>query len=630
MRELNLKRFVKSTALAFVVGVTAQAGAVEQPNIVIIFNDDLGYADVGCFGSETNRTPRIDQLAKEGRKFTSFYVGSSVCSASRASLMTGRYPQNVEVHGVYFPNRSKPGLPNGLDPKYFSIPKLFKTVGYKTLLAGKWHLGDEPKYLPTRHGFDTFYGIPYSNDMYPAKEMKYADDCLYLEGMTPEKIKAAFEGLPEGKQPKMGNKVPLMRDEACIEFPLDQTTITRRLADESIRFIEESVAEEKPFFILLTNPMPHTPLYVSPAFDGKTGQGLYSDVIAEIDFNTGRVLEALKANGVDENTLIIFSSDNGPWLIKSTQGGSAGPLRDGKGSSFEGGFRVPCIMRWPAKIPANTECTEIASTIDLLPTFAAITGAKIPADAQLDGHAIESLMVDAAAKSPHDAFYFAKNGIRVGDWKFYRGPRHSHWAFPKAQMPKDNPREQYLFNLKSDVGETTNVMDQYPEVTERLMQQLGEHLGKQISAPKQVTRPKPAPALTAATKPSESAPPVGTRYEIESGELVGEVLVRERSNASGGQQVGNLQKPGAAVVLTVDGGAAGGTFDAVLGYASLKGARLSLKVNGIVQKESLSPTGGWSDFKAVALSVSLKPGTDNRIEIQCPGANLDYLDLKAQ
>jgi len=242
-----------------------QGRHARRPNLVLIFNDDMGYADLGCFGAPKNKTPRIDRMAKEGRRFTEFYVASSVCSPSRAALMTGCYPRRVGVPGVLFPNRAS----RGLDPEHFTIAELLKSVGYKTLAAGKWHLGDEPKFLPTNQGFDSFYGVPYSNDMYPAKNMKYADDCLFREGITPETIEAAFAAAPEGRQPgEMRHKVPLMRDEECIEFPLDQTTITRRLADEGIRFIEQSVKQRKPFFLYLANPMPHVPLFVSPEFEG--------------------------------------------------------------------------------------------------------------------------------------------------------------------------------------------------------------------------------------------------------------------------------------------------------------------------------------------------------------------------
>lgn len=563
----------------------------------------MGYADLGCFGAPKNKTPRIDRMAKEGRRFTDFYVASSVCSPSRAALMTGCYPRRVGVPGVFFPNRGS----RGLDPKHFTIAELLKSVGYKTLAAGKWHLGDEPKFLPTNQGFDSFYGIPYSNDMYPAKNMKYADNCLFLEGITPEKIEAAFAAAPEGRQPgKMRHKVPLMRDEECIEFPLDQTTITRRLADESIRFIEQSVKERKPFFLYLANPMPHVPLFVSPEFEGKSAGGLYGDVIEEIDFNTGRILDALKENGVDENTLVIFTSDNGPWLIKGNHGGSAKPFRDGKGSSYEGGQRVPCVMRWPARIPAGTECKELATAMDFLPTFAAITGAKLPPDLKLkpDGHNIQNLMMGGPEeKTPYDLFYFSGNqAVRTGKWKYREGRRYGHWSSVQA---KENPKEKQLFDLADDPGEANNLIEKYPELAQRLTALLSQ-----------------SPNQTMAI--FDPAPPNGTRYELEIGEVSG------GANA-GSRHVGNMQNPGAAVAIIVDGGSGGGDFELVLGYASGSGASCSLVVNGVEQSILLLPkTDGWGRYKAVKLTVTLRPGK-NKMEIRNQGrsgVNLDYLDLK--
>jgi arylsulfatase A len=586
-----------------------------RPNIVIIFNDDMGYADIGCFGSEKNKTPRIDKMAEEGRRFTSFYVASAVCSASRAALMTGCYPQRVGVTGVFFPNS-----PGGLDPEHFTIAELLKSAGYKTLAAGKWHLGDEPQYLPTNQGFDSFYGVPYSNDMYPDRNMKYADDCLYREGITPQLLKEAFAQTPEGRHPgKMKDKVPLMRDEECIEFPLDQTTITRRLADESIRFIEESVKEDKPFFIYLANPMPHIPLFVSPEFEGKSANGLYGDVVEEIDYNTGRVLDALKANGVDDNTLVIFSSDNGPWLLFGDHGGSAKPLRDGKGSTYEGGQRVPTIMRWPAKIAAGTECSEVASTMDLMPTFAAITGAKLPAHLKPDGHIILHLMTCVAgAKTPYDAFYYGRRAVRSGDWKYREGHRYTGWSIPMGQpKPKENPREKQLFNLAKDISESKNVIDQYPEIKERLRKLYLENLESPGTA-----------ANLPVLELLDCAPVEGTRYEAELGEISGGALVGPRPSASGGAQVGSLHKPGAAITFSVDGGANGGKFDFILGYGSLKGATLTVDVNGVKQSARLPKTDGWSTYKAVRLGVTLKPGKTNKIKLQCFGGNLDYFDLK--
>ena len=583
---------------------TQQAKEADRPNFVIIFNDDMGYADIGCFGAPKNKTPRVDQLAKEGRRFTDFYVASSVCSASRAALMTGCYPRRVGVPGVFFPNRGS----HGLSPEHFTIAELLKSVGYKTLAAGKWHLGDEPQFLPTNQGFDSYYGVPYSNDMYPAKNMKYAKDCLFREGVTPKKLEEAFAEPSKNNQPtSMKDKVPLMRDEECIEFPLDQTTITRRLADEGIRFIKESVKEKKPFFLYLANPMPHTPLFVSPDFDGKSANGLYGDVIEEIDFNTGRVLDALKANGVEENTLVIFTSDNGPWLIKGKHGGSAKPLRDGKGSSYEGGQRVPCVMRWPGKIPAGTVCKEMATAMDLLPTFAAITGAKLPADLKLqpDGHNIENLMTGGPdEKTPYARFYFAANrGVRVGQWKYFYGRRYGMWSGIKT---RPNPREKQLYNLVEDPGETKNLIEEHPELAERLATILSQSTNKTMVL-------------------LDPAPPSGTRYELEKGKVSG-------GAQAGSKHVGNMQTPGAAVAIDVDAGSRTGKFELVLCFASGTGANCSLLINGAEQSPLLFPkTGDWQTYKAVKLVVTLKPGK-NKIEIRNQGrsgVNLNYLDLKS-
>ena len=593
---------MKTLLAILILSALAVTAPADQPNVIIILNDDMGYADIGCFGADKIKTPRVDQMAKEGRRFTDFYVASAVCSASRAALLTGCYPFRVGVKGVFFPNRGS----HGLDPLHFTIAELLKSAGYKTLAAGKWHLGDEPNFLPTNQGFDTYYGVPYSNDMYPAENMKYAADCVYLEGMTPQKIKQAFAQAEEGKQPKLKDMVPLMRDEECIEFPLDQRTITRRLADESIRFIKESVKADKPFFIYLTNPMPHTPLFVSPEFEGKSAGGIYGDVIEEIDYNTGRVLDALKTNGVDDNTLVIFTSDNGPWLIKGDHGGSAKPLRDGKGSSYEGGQRVPTVMRWPGKIPAGTECREMATAMDLLPTIAELTGATLPADLKLkpDGKDIQQLMLGGPeAKTPHAAFYYNSNqAVRAGKWKYRYGARYGHWSGIKV---KKNPTEHQLFNLAEDVGETTNVIDQYPEVAERLKTLLAKS-------------PNQTMVLF------ESAPPSGTRYEIEKGTVSG-------GATAGTRHVGSMQHPGALVAFSVDGGATGGAFDLVLGYASGGSADFGLFVNGEHQSSLLLPkTGGWQAYKAVKLTATFK-SDQNQLEIRNlgrGGANLDYLDVK--
>ena len=364
--------------LAIVVSTFAQ----EQPNVIIIFNDDQGYQDLGCYGSPNISTPRVDQLAKEGMRFTDFYVASSVCSASRAALLTGCYPQKVGLEGVFFPNTGH----QGVNPKHVTIAEVLKGAGYSTAAIGKWHLGDIKEFLPTSQGFDSYYGIPYSNDMYGAKGMKYSDDCLFLEGYSEEKILDAFNGEMWGEQPKaLKSKVPLMRNEECIEYPCNQTTITRRYTDEGIEFISESINKKQPFFLYLANSMPHIPLYASEDFKGKSKGGLYGDVIEEIDYNTGRILDHLKKLDIEDNSIVIFTSDNGPWLeVGKEKSGNALPLFEGKFTSLEGGMRVPFIIKWTRKIPTGTTCTELASSIDIFPTLAKITGAKLP-EKELDG-----------------------------------------------------------------------------------------------------------------------------------------------------------------------------------------------------------------------------------------------------
>ncbi|MEM9445004.1 MAG: sulfatase [Verrucomicrobiota bacterium] len=457
------------------IHLTCALHANMQPNIIIIFNDDQGYQDLSCYGSPDIKTPRIDEMANEGIKFTDFYVASPVCSPSRAALLTGCYPFRVGVRGVYFPNRGR----EGLNPKYVTIAEVLKSVGYKTKAVGKWHLGDEVEFLPTSQGFDSYYGVPYSNDMFPAKSMKYASDCLFREGLTKEKLDEAFASKEESSFRKgspiiFKNKVPLMRNEECIEIPVDQTTITKRFASEGIKFISESVESRKPFFLYLANSMPHTPLFVTPQFEGKSQGGLYGDTIEEIDFNTGRILDHLKELEIDENTLVIFSSDNGPWLIKGDHGGSALPLFEGKGTTFEGGLRVPCIMKWPAKIPGGSVCREIASTIDLLPTLAHVGGADLPTDKSLDGKNIIDLMTGKPdARTPHEYFFYNKSAVRSGDWKY-----HVKETFRVKATARDS-KGPTLYNLKDDIGETENVIDHNPEIAERLAQALAKHLAKE-------------------------------------------------------------------------------------------------------------------------------------------------------
>lgn len=460
--------FVKKSVIVLLsfFSLVSLAYAVEKPNVIIILTDDQGYNDLSCYGSPNIKTPSIDGLASQGIKFTEYYVASPVCSASRAAMLTGRYPRHVGVPGVFFPNRGH----HGLDPKHQTIAEVLKSVGYATKAVGKWHLGDEKEFLPTNQGFDSYYGIPYSNDMSPAKSMAYSADCLYREGQSQKTLKEAFENL-KAKRRAMKDKVPLMRNEECIEFPADQRTITKRYTDEGIKFIEESVSKKKPFFLYLAHSMPHTPLFVSKDFEGKNKErGIYGDVIEEIDFNVGRLLESVKKNNIEENTIVIYTSDNGPWLIKKDHGGSAHPLFEGKMTSFEGGQRVPSIIRWPGKVPAGKVVEEMVLSMDILPTLAEITGAELQYKDVLAGKSILPIWKgEESAKSPHDIFFFSQNAVRSGKWKYHQKETFK-W---KPTARKNNGPT--LYNIKEDIGESKNLISKYPEVAERLKKALEEH-----------------------------------------------------------------------------------------------------------------------------------------------------------
>lgn len=472
----NTVKRISLLSFGIALAPASWAATANKPNIILILNDDQGYQDVGCYGSPDIKTPRMDAMAAEGIRFTDFYVASPVCSASRASLLTGCYHNRVGVGGVFFPNRGH----EGLDPKYVTIADMLKTIGYKTKAVGKWHLGDEPEFLPTNQGFDSYFGIPYSNDMFPAKSMRYAKDCLFLEGFTKEIVDDEFAHgtLWKGSPRKFHNKVPLMRNEECIEFPADQTTITKRYASEGIAFISESVAEKKPFFLYLANSMPHVPLYASPDFMGKSARGLYGDVIEEIDFNVGRILDHLKQLDIDENTMVILLSDNGPWLVKGKDGGCALPLFEGKMTHFEGGQRVPAIMRWPAGVPAGSVCREMATSIDILPTLAHVTGAALPAEMPLDGKSILDLITAKPdAKTPHEYFYYGTLAVRSGDWKY-----HAREIF-KVDATKRDTKGPTLYNLKNDIGESENVINQYPEIAGRLKNALEKNPNRKSPEP---------------------------------------------------------------------------------------------------------------------------------------------------
>ncbi|HUT29558.1 MAG TPA: sulfatase-like hydrolase/transferase [Sedimentisphaerales bacterium] len=392
-----------------------KTASIEKPNFIVIFTDDQGYADVGCFGAEGFATPHIDRMAAEGAKFTSFYAAAPVCSPSRAALLTGCYPQRVSIPRVLFPKDNI-----GLNPDEITIADILKTRGYATCCIGKWHLGHLPKFLPARQGFDYYFGIPYSNDMKP---------------------------------------VVLVENEQTIETKPDQSQLTRRYTEKAVEFI--TTHKDRPFFVYLPHTMPHVPLFVSDAFKGKTSRGLYGDVIEELDWSVGEILRTVKQLGIDEKTLVIFTSDNGPWLSKGDHGGSAKPLRDGKFATYEGGMREPCVMRWPGKIPAGMVCSEIATTMDFLPTLVKLAGAKPPADRIIDGKDIWPLMTKPKAKTPYEELFYYFEGqlgaVRAGDWKLVLGRKRGNEQISPG-----------LYNLARDIGEQNDLSQQHPEIVRRL------------------------------------------------------------------------------------------------------------------------------------------------------------------
>jgi arylsulfatase A-like enzyme len=424
--------------------ISLAANQTRPPNVVIVFADDLGYGDVGCYGAKGYETPHIDRRAAEGVRFTDFYAAQAVCSASRVALLTGRYPNRVGILGAL-----GPGAKNGIRPDELTLGELFKSRGYATAIYGKWHLGDHDPHLPTDNGFDDYFGLPYSNDMWPRHPTN-----------------------------KSFPPLPLMEGKKRIQIDPDQRNLTTWYTERAVSFIKKN--KERPFFLYLPHSMPHVPLFVSDKFQGKTTRGLYGDVIAEIDWSVGQVMEALRRNGLDDNTLVMFSSDNGPWLSYGDHAGSAGPLREGKATTFEGGVRVPAVFRLPGRIKPGSICREPAMTIDVLPTLAKLVGAELPAGHVVDGKDVWALISgEPGAATPHKAlyFYWGKHlqAVRSGRWKL-----HFPHAYPartdetrnaKAGMPEQYAQKRIglsLFDLENDVGETMDVASEHPAVVRRL------------------------------------------------------------------------------------------------------------------------------------------------------------------
>ena len=448
--SMNRRDFLKTlglTAATFSLhgcgSAFQQTSRIDKPNVVIIFCDDVGYADVGVFGAKGYKTPNIDLMAAEGVKFTDFYAAAPSCTPSRAALMTGCYPQRVSL-----PNVIGPSAKVGISSEEKTIADILKPLGYATACYGKWHLGDKPKFLPMRHGFDDYFGLPYSNDMWPHHPTS--------------------DAYPD---------LPLIEGEKAIEFNPDQTQLTTWYTEHSVKFIEKN--KDRPFFLYLPHSMAHVPLFVSDKFKGKSERGLYGDVMMEIDWSVGQILSTLKRLGIDKKTLVIFSSDNGPWLSYGDHAGSAKPLREGKGTTFDGGQRESTIMRWPGQIPAGIVCKEQASTMDILPTVAKLTGATLPSHT-IDGKDIWPLMLGKpGAKSPHETFFYyrgyALEAVRSGKWKLHLPHAYRTLAGRKGGTGGRPAKYEQakiklsLFNLEKDVGEQKDVSAQYPDVVKRLL-----------------------------------------------------------------------------------------------------------------------------------------------------------------
>jgi arylsulfatase A-like enzyme len=435
MKPLSILTATLALAGLTTLAAPARGAPPEKPNVVFIFIDDLGYGDIGPFGSTKNRTPHLDRMAKEGMRFTSFYA-APVCSVSRAQVITGCYGQRVSLPGVLFP-----GNRIGINAAEHTVAELLEAQGYATMCIGKWHLGDQPEFLPTRHGFDHYFGLPYSNDM----QTRLGKD---------------------GRQ-----VVPLVRDDKLIEQLTgdDQDRLTERYTEEAMKFIRENQA--RPFFLYLPHTAVHVPIHPGAEFRGKSRNGGYGDWVEEVDWSVGRVLDAIRELKLETRTLVIFSTDNGPWLTQGKNGGEAGPLRGGKGSTFEGGVRVPTVAWWPGTVAPGSACDAVAGNIDLLPTFVSLAGGSVPSDRKIDGRSFAPLLLGTSKESPREAHYYYRGykleAVRSGPWKLALGPQVEALGEAKANADAAAAGGR-LYNLDQEIGERTNVAADNPDVVKRL------------------------------------------------------------------------------------------------------------------------------------------------------------------
>ncbi len=449
---------ISALTLGSLAGLSSCLKTKRDPNIVLIFTDDQGYHDLGCYGAKKFETPNVDKLAEEGMRFSQFYASQAVCSASRASLLTGCYAERVSIQGALMPWSSI-----GLNPEEETIAEILKRKNYRTGIFGKWHLGHQKKFLPPNHGFDKYLGLPYSNDMWP---VDYDGTPLQKDDW-----RAQYPPLPLIK-----NTTPV----DTIETLEDQSTLTTRYTEAAVEFIEKN--RDNPFFLYLPHSMPHVPLGVSDKFRGKSEQGMYGDVIMEIDWSVGQIMKTLKKFGLEENTLVIFASDNGPWLNYGNHAGSAKPLREGKGTMFEGGPRVPCVMKWDGVIPEGKVCHKIVASIDILPTIAEITGTGLPKKT-IDGISILPLLKGHTEVTPRNEFYYYYEGglraVRRGKWKLQFPHRtRSYQDVEPGQDGYPGPYnfinvDKALYNLEEDIDESNDLSQKYPDKVKEL-EKLGE------------------------------------------------------------------------------------------------------------------------------------------------------------
>jgi len=475
--EMNRREFIKAlgfgaASLAFPVlkcrSIFAADSKKKKPNFVIILADDLGYGDLGCYGHPTIRTPNLDRMAVEGQKWTDFYAADSVCTPSRAALLTGRLPVRSGMCNDEEPRVLFPYSAGGLPQSEITIAEALKPAGYKSACIGKWHLGHLPQYLPTNNGFDYFFGLPYSNDM----------DCKEKRAWT-------VEGLAEAKVDWFN--VPLMRNEEIIERPAEQHTLTKRYTEEAVKFIRQN--KDKPFFLYFPHTFPHTPLFASKDFEDKSRRGIYGDVVEELDWSVGQILKTLKGEGVADNTFVVFTSDNGPWLRQERFGGSAGPLRDGKGTTWEGGMREPCIMYWPGKIKPAV-INDMGSMLDLLPTICALTGAKVPTDRVLDGYDLSSVLFGKGS-SPRNVMFYHRGrmlyAVRKGLYK-------AHFFTRPGYLPKNAESEAtkhdppLLYDLGQDPSENFDVAAKHHEIIADIKKEAERHLANMIPGENQLIK----------------------------------------------------------------------------------------------------------------------------------------------